>query len=134
MPISTPKLLLSAYRGDEHHFRHVLDYLFIPAIEKAGLSPVSPKVVGGDVIHAALITASATLQPFSLSHYSSWRTERRWRYLDGSQNGGKQRAGLLPEKALRRSRAVRTREEQVVHRCEACPFSGVVESAQLMVA
>src|SRR5262245_6327572 len=82
----------------------------------------------------ALITASATLHPLSLSHCSSRRTERRWRYLDGSQNGGKHRAGLLPEKALRRSRAVRTREEEVVNRCEACPFSGVVESAQLMVA
>jgi transposase-like protein len=36
----------------------------------------------------ALITAPATLSPFRLSQRSSRRTERRWRYLDGSQNGG----------------------------------------------
>src|SRR5262245_30404025 len=55
MPISTPKLLLPAYRGDENHFLHVLDHLFVPAIEKAGLSPVSPRVIGGDVIHATIV-------------------------------------------------------------------------------
>jgi hypothetical protein len=80
-----------------------------------------------DIQKSALITASATLHPFSLSQYSSRRTERRWRYRDGSQNGGKHRAGLLPEKSLRRGRAVRMREEKVVHGCQARTLSRVIE-------
>src|SRR5215510_1093601 len=87
---------------------------------------------GGEQIRA-LITASATLHPFSLSQCSSRRTERRWRYLDGSQNGSKHRAGLLPEKALRRGRAVRTREEKVVNGSQAHALAGVIESAQLVI-
>src|SRR5262244_2690549 len=83
---------------------------------------------------SALITASATLHPLSLSQCSLRRTERRWRYLDGSQNGGKHRAGLLPEKALRRGRAVRTRQEKVVHGCQARTLSRVIEPSQLVIA
>src|SRR5262249_37472205 len=82
----------------------------------------------------ALITASATLCPFSLSQCSSRRAERGWWYLDGSQNGGKHRAGLLPEKSLRRGRAIRTREEKVVHGCQARTLSRVIEPSQLMIA
>jgi hypothetical protein len=55
MPISTPKALVPLYRGDDDHFRHVLDHLFIPAIEKAGLHPVPPKVSGPDIIHATIV-------------------------------------------------------------------------------
>jgi hypothetical protein len=55
MPISTPDSLLSAYRGDTDHFIHVLDHLFIPAIEKAGFNPIPPKVEGTEVIHAKII-------------------------------------------------------------------------------
>src|SRR5215470_12268276 len=86
------------------------------------------------MIPLASITAPATLHPLSLSQCSSRRTERRWRYLNGSQNGGKQRAGLLPEKSLRRGRAVRTREEKVVHGCQARTFSRVLEPSQLVRA
>jgi hypothetical protein len=82
----------------------------------------------------ALITVLATLRPLSLSQCSSRRTERRWRYLDGSQNGGKHRAGLLPEKSLCRGRAIRTREEKVVHGCQARTLSRVIESSQLVIA
>ena len=55
MPISTPKALLPAYREDTNHFLHVLDYLFVPAIEKAGFEPIRPKVEGAEVIHARII-------------------------------------------------------------------------------
>jgi len=36
MPITTPESLYSNYNGDEDHFIHVMDCLFIPAIEAAG--------------------------------------------------------------------------------------------------
>lgn len=56
MPISTPELLLATkYNGDEEHFRHVLDHLFIPAVEKAGFTPIPPIAKGADVIHANVI-------------------------------------------------------------------------------
>src|SRR5215470_6403821 len=86
------------------------------------------------MIPLASITAPATLHPLSVSQCSSRRTERRWRYLDGSQNGGKHRARLLPEKSLRRGRAVRTREEEVVHSCQARTLSRVIEPSQLVIA
>src|SRR5262245_59062455 len=86
------------------------------------------------VVFWALITASATLHPLSLSQCSSRRTERGWRYLDGSQNGSKHRTGLLPEKSLRCGRAVRTREEKVMHGCQARTLSWMIEPSQLVIA
>lgn len=55
MPISTPESMLSFYNGDKDHFQHVLEHLFFPAIEKAGLKPVAPVAKGADVIHAEII-------------------------------------------------------------------------------
>lgn len=55
MPISTPPELVEIYSGDKDHFRHVLDYLFVPAIEKAGLSPVPPIAKGSELIHAEIV-------------------------------------------------------------------------------
>jgi len=55
MPISTPKSLLSLYRDDSDHFTHILNHLFVPAIEKAGFEAILPKVEGADVIHAKII-------------------------------------------------------------------------------
>ena len=55
MPISTPSSSLSFYRDDADHFRHVLQCLFWPAVEKAGLKPISPIVEGAGVIHAEII-------------------------------------------------------------------------------
>jgi hypothetical protein len=37
------------------HFVHVLDHLFVPAIEKAGLTAVKPIMRGADLIHAEVI-------------------------------------------------------------------------------
>ena len=68
------------------------------------------------------------------THYSPRRTEGRRRYLYGFQDRGKQRAGLWPKKSLCRSRAIRTRAQEVVHRREACPLPGVVEFSEPMVA
>ncbi len=55
MPISTPETLVQAYDKDADHFSHVLDHLFIPAIERAAFSAIPPKVQGADVIHADII-------------------------------------------------------------------------------
>lgn len=53
MPISTPNPAL--YHGDADHFQHVLEHLFVPAIEMAGMTPVRPKAEGADLIHAEII-------------------------------------------------------------------------------
>src|SRR5467141_488882 len=86
-----------------------------------------------DLVMEASITASATLHPLRLSQWSSRRTERRGRYLDGSQNGGKQRVGLLPEKPLCCGRSVRPGAEKVVNDGETLPLAGQVQPSKLMV-
>ncbi len=55
MPISTPKDAVGDYGGDDVHFTHVLDHLFVPAIEKAGLTVVKPVMKGADLIHAEIV-------------------------------------------------------------------------------
>ncbi len=55
MPITTPANLAEHYNGDKDHFAHVLDHLFMPAVEKAGFSPISPKATGADLIQAEII-------------------------------------------------------------------------------
>jgi hypothetical protein len=55
MPITTPKEHIGLYQNDSKHFLHVLDCLFIPALENAGFEPIPPKTTGSDVIHADII-------------------------------------------------------------------------------
>ncbi len=55
MPITTPGPMIAEYRDGEEHFKHVLDCLFIPAIEQAGYRPVTPIAEGSDLIHAEII-------------------------------------------------------------------------------
>lgn len=55
MPISTPEQWKPHYSNDSEHFKHVLECLFIPAIEKAGMKPIPPISKGSDVIHADII-------------------------------------------------------------------------------
>lgn len=55
MPITTPKSLISKYSGGENHFAHVLDQIFIPAIEKSNLDPIPPKAAGSGLIQADII-------------------------------------------------------------------------------
>ena len=50
MPITTPNDKLEDYNNDKDHFKHVLDHLFIPAIEKAGFEPKSPITKGSSLI------------------------------------------------------------------------------------
>jgi len=53
MPISTPDL--AAYSGDPDHFKHVLEHLFMPAVEKAGMTPIAPLAKGADLIQAEIV-------------------------------------------------------------------------------
>ncbi len=55
MPITTPEFALDKYENDKHHFEHVYDGLFKPAIEKAGLKPIPPKFKGSKLIHGEII-------------------------------------------------------------------------------
>jgi len=51
MPITTPVQFLPIYREDADHFIHVLECLFIPAIEKADFNPIRPIAKGAELIH-----------------------------------------------------------------------------------
>ena len=55
MPITTPLALAEQYKGDADHFTHVLEHLFVPALENAGFKAVSPKSTGSPVIQAEII-------------------------------------------------------------------------------
>ncbi len=55
MPITTPEQLLEHYRDGADHFKHVLNCLLIPAVEKSGYTPLPPKAKGADLIHAEII-------------------------------------------------------------------------------
>ncbi|MGA2030527.1 MAG: hypothetical protein ABSG87_10705 [Verrucomicrobiota bacterium] len=55
MPITTPESLVPLYSGDKLHFHHVLEHLFIPALEKNKFNPIRPIAEGSDVIHAEII-------------------------------------------------------------------------------
>jgi len=55
MPLTTPEAALASYDGDHDHFIHVLDHLFIPAIEKAEFDPIKPIAKGSDLIQAEII-------------------------------------------------------------------------------
>ena len=55
MPITTPEHLIPIYSDDSDHFDHVLNHLFIPAIEKAKFTPIAPVAKGADLIQAEII-------------------------------------------------------------------------------
>lgn len=55
MPITTPANLAEQYGGDAAHFEHVLQLLFVPAIQNAGYEPVLPKAEGSEIIHARIV-------------------------------------------------------------------------------
>jgi hypothetical protein len=55
MPITTPDAVIEKYRDGEDHFKHVLDCLFIPSVEKAGYRPIRPSAEGTDLIQAKII-------------------------------------------------------------------------------
>lgn len=72
MPITTPGNLISKYRDDKDHFKHVLECLFIPAIEKCGMKPIPPVSSGDDLIQASIINniESADLVLCDISSYN----------------------------------------------------------------
>lgn len=55
MPITTPEPYLEKYRDGVEHFKHVLQCLFIPSVEKAGYEAIAPIAKGSDLIHAEII-------------------------------------------------------------------------------
>ncbi len=55
MPITTPEHLIPIYSDDSDHFIHVLNHLFIPAVEKAKFTPIAPIAKGSDLIQAEII-------------------------------------------------------------------------------
>lgn len=55
MPITTPKVFIEQYKGDHDHFQHVLDHLFLPAVNEAGFDPIPPKSSGSELIQAEII-------------------------------------------------------------------------------
>jgi len=55
MPISTPVDLVPKYGDDPKHFIHVMDELFVPAIEECKFKPIRPIMKGGEVIHSEII-------------------------------------------------------------------------------
>jgi hypothetical protein len=55
MPVTTPAQLASEIYKDPDHFSHVLQYLFRPALERAGYNVIPPTAEGADLIHASII-------------------------------------------------------------------------------
>jgi hypothetical protein len=55
MPLSTASEALPRYGNDDAHFVHVLEHLFVPAVEQAGFEAVRPTMFGADLIHAEII-------------------------------------------------------------------------------
>ncbi|MCD4729621.1 MAG: hypothetical protein K8R74_03400 [Bacteroidales bacterium] len=55
MPITTPKQFMETYRDGKDHFIHILESLFIPAVESAGFVPIKPIAEGADLIQAEIV-------------------------------------------------------------------------------
>lgn len=55
MPLTTPEFMLDKYRDGKDHFKHVLDCLFVPSVEKAGYQAEPPIAKGADLIHAEIV-------------------------------------------------------------------------------
>lgn len=55
MPITTPPEMIARYADDSEHFRHVLEHLFVPAIQQAGYRPILPIAEGSELIHAEIV-------------------------------------------------------------------------------
>ncbi|NTV68159.1 MAG: hypothetical protein HGB06_10895 [Chlorobaculum sp.] len=55
MPITVPEVVKDRYRDGCEHFKHVLECLLMPAVEKAGFRAIPPLARGSDLIHAEII-------------------------------------------------------------------------------
>ncbi|MFJ9317242.1 hypothetical protein ACIRN4_23855 [Pimelobacter simplex] len=54
MPVRTTKEQAELY-GDSEHWLHVLEHLFVPAVEAAGFEALRPIAEGSEMIHAEII-------------------------------------------------------------------------------
>lgn len=54
MPITTHSNEREVY-GDEDHWTHVMEHLFVPAVEKAGFEAVRPTASGTSMIHGRIV-------------------------------------------------------------------------------
>lgn len=59
MPITVHPEEQKVY-GDAEHWKHVMEQLFLPAIELAGFKPVKPFATGSGMIHARIVQYLAT--------------------------------------------------------------------------
>jgi hypothetical protein len=57
MPVTTP-VMYGDQSGDPDHFAHVLDELFMPALEGLDYKVLLPSVTGSELIHAEIIKKS----------------------------------------------------------------------------
>lgn len=57
MPITTHEHEATRYGGDADHWGHVMETIFVPAIQMAGFEPVRPQAVGSDMIHGHIVRA-----------------------------------------------------------------------------
>ncbi|QGG41772.1 hypothetical protein [Aeromicrobium yanjiei] len=55
MPITTHKEEAARYGGDTEHWNHVMEHLFVPAIEAAGYEAIRPVTSGSSMIHAEIV-------------------------------------------------------------------------------
>ena len=55
MPVTTRGPIAGKYGDDKGHFKHVLECLFVPAVERAGFQPVPPTTTGSAVMHAEIV-------------------------------------------------------------------------------
>jgi hypothetical protein len=62
MPVTVPEVVKDWYRDGYEHFKHVLECLLIPAVEKAGFKAIPPLARGSDLIHAEIIKQLETTE------------------------------------------------------------------------
>lgn len=55
MPVTTSRADAERYRGDDAHWLHVLESVFVPAVEQAGFRPIRPTTEGSDLIHSRIV-------------------------------------------------------------------------------
>ncbi|MEA1263282.1 hypothetical protein MicroSTF_09615 [Microbacterium sp. STF-2] len=62
MPISTRTEDAERFGGDAEHWIHVMETIFVPAIEKAGYEAIRPVTQGSHMIHGEIIKHLATAE------------------------------------------------------------------------
>lgn len=55
MPITTPDFMIQTYNNDSEHFNNILEYLFVPVLEKMGYDIERPITEGSEIIQSKII-------------------------------------------------------------------------------